>query len=252
MVEILSLSVLIMLASLVGIFSIWHGLGKIIERNLDFLISFSAGVFLVIAYHLGVEVIEHSGDLSVAFAWILAGVIGIWLFFKFIPFFHHHHSDEDPESHLHNKLDAKKIMFGDAVHNIGDGILLASSVAVSSSLGLFAGISIFIHELVQEMSEFFVLRQAGYSTKKALLANLAISSTILIGALGSFFLLERFEALEVPVLGIASGSFLTVVLHDLIPHSVKASRREEIYLKHIVWFALGAGLMYLVTTLAAH
>jgi zinc transporter ZupT len=63
--------------------------------------------------------------------------------------------------------------------------------------------------------------------------------------------LESFEALEVPILGLSAGAFLVVVLHDLIPHSVRTSRRENVYFRHLMWFVIGVLLMYLVANLAA-
>ena len=246
MIEILLYSVLIMLASLVGVFSVWRRAGRAIERNLNLLVSFSAGVFIVIAYQLGIEGVEHSATLGSGLVWIVIGLLAVWLLFKFLPSSHHHH-DEASETHPHSRLDARRIMASDALHNLGDGILLATSFAVSSSLGMLTALSIFVHELVQEISEFFVLRQAGYSTKSALILNFAISATVLLGALGGFFLLESFETLEVPLLGLASGAFLVVVFHDLIPHSVRSSKRENLYWRHLLWFLIGAVLMFAVS-----
>lgn len=242
-----------MTASLVGVFSVWRSAGKFIERNLDFLISFSAGVFLIIAYHLGSEAVEKSPTINSGLAWIIIGVIAVWILFKLLPSSHHHHHGKDLKEEMHSRLDARRIMFGDALHNIGDGVLLAASFAVGSSLGALTALSIFIHELVQEVSEFFVLKQAGYSTRKALYVNFAVSSTVLIGSLGGLFLLEEFEMFEVPILGLASGAFLIVVLNDLIPHSVRNSKRKKIYVRHILSFVVGAFLMYLISTIfAAH
>ena len=251
MIEILFYSVLIMLASLVGIFSIWYRVGLVIERNLSLLISFSAGVFIVIAYQLGVETVEHSGTLGLGLIWITSGALAFWLLFKFLPLSHHHH-DEMHDAHRHSRIDARRIMTSDALHNMGDGLLLAASFAVSSSFGVLTVLSVFVHELVQEVSEFFVLRQAGYSTKQTLILNFAISASILLGVLGGFFLLESFEIFEVPLLGLASGAFLVVVFHDLIPHSVRASKQKNLYRKHLLWFLIGVVLMFLLNILAVH
>ncbi|MDO8589919.1 MAG: ZIP family metal transporter [bacterium] len=251
MTELLLYSALIMLASLVGVFFVWHRAGQVIERHSSLLVSFSAGVFIVIACQLGVEALEHSDTLGSGFVWIIIGALAVWLLFKFLPSSHHHH-DVALETHPHSRLDARRIMTSDALHNVGDGILLAASFAVSSSFGALTALSIFIHELVQEVSEFFVMRQAGYSTKQTLALNFAISGTIFLGALGGFFLLESFEALEVPLLGLAAGAFLVVVVHDLIPHSVRASRHENLYFRHLSWFFAGAILMFVINTFTAH
>lgn len=240
MFEVASYAVLIMLASLVGVISVWKHIGHFIERNLRFLVSFSAGVFLVVAYQLGVETVEHSNTFYEGITWVLVGVIVIFLIFKFLPTFHHHHDDkEEAEAHSHTPIDVRRILVGDGIHNIADGILLAASFAVSSALGMITALGIFVHELVQEVSEFFVLKQAGFSTKRALWLNFIVSSTILVGAFGGLFLLQTFESFEIPLLGFAAGSFLIVVLHDLVPHSVRTSQTKTQYFKHILWFLIG-------------
>lgn len=252
MTDIVLYALLVMLASLVGVFTVWKQAGKVIEKNLSFLVSFSAGVFLVITYQLAHETLEHASTPISGFIWVIIGALGIWLFFKFLPHFHHHHDEHEEDDTTHSHIDARRILVSDAIHNLGDGILLATAFTVSGGLGVATAISIFIHELVQEVSEFFVLRQAGYSIKRALTVNFFISGTILIGALGGTFLLDTFEMFEVPLLGIAAGSFFIVVLHDLIPHSVRASVKKTHYLKHALWFLVGLLLMTLVNTYTVH
>ena len=105
---------------------------------------------------------------------------------------------------------------------------------------------------VQGISEFFVLIGGGYSPRQALTLNFIISSTILVGSVGGYFLLDSMEILEVPLLGLAAGAFLIVVLHDLIPHSIRSSTERLHYMKHLVWFAIGVILMFIISLLFAH
>ena len=63
MSEILLSSFIIMLASLAGVIFVWKNLGRLIEKNLHFLVSFSAGVFLFVTYNLSLETIEHAQTL---------------------------------------------------------------------------------------------------------------------------------------------------------------------------------------------
>lgn len=248
MLELLAFVLCIMFASLVGVVSVWQRAGSAIERNLRYLVSFSAGVFLIVTYQISREAIEHASSTEMGLFWIGFGALFVWLVFKILPDFHDH-ADEDEPPH---GIEARRVLIADGMHNIGDGILLAASFAVGGTLGVATAASVFVHELVQEVSEFFVLRGGGYSTKKALIVNFAVSSTILIGALGGFFLLETFELFEVPLLGIAAGSFFVVVLHDLIPHSIKSSRTLRHTAIHLLLFALGVSLMLTVGTLAGH
>lgn len=245
-------SLVVMLASLAGVLVVWRRAGAIIERNLRYLVSFSAGVFLIVAYQLGREVLEHSVTATTGLTWIVLGAVGILVLFRFLPAFHHHHDEDEEVGHAHSAIDARRILISDGLHNIGDGILLVSSFSISPALGLATTLGIFVHELVQEVSEFFVLRQAGYSTRRALGLNFLVSGTIMIGSLGGFLLLGKFALLEVPLLGLAAGSFLVVVFHDLIPHSVRTSEHKIQYLKHLAWFTLGLIIMLLLNANMPH
>ena len=249
MIEILLASFVIMLASLAGKITTWRWAGSTVERNIDFFTSFSAGVFLIVAYHLATETIEHTASAAVGFAWIVVGALTVWLLFKFLPVLHHH---DMGHAHTGHRIDPRRLLFSDGLHNIGDGLVLAAAFAASGALGLAAALSIFFHELVQEISEFFVLREGGYSVQRALTLNFAVSSTILVGALGGFFLLELFEIIEAPLLGLSAGAFLVVVLGDLIPHSIKASHERSHMFKHLLWFILGAFLMFGVSLFGGH
>ncbi|MES2953093.1 MAG: ZIP family metal transporter [Patescibacteria group bacterium] len=249
MIPLLLTSLIIMAASLVGVVTLFRGVGPFIERNLGFLVSLSAGVFLVIAWELANEAIGIAPTVGQGLVWIGASTIGIWLFFKLVPSFAHHHDEEDA-GHTHTKIDARAIIFADALHNAGDGILLGTAFLVSESLGYFAAISVFVHELVQETSEFFILKQAGYSTKKALGINLLVSSTLLLGGFGSYFFASLFEPLEAILLSVAAGSVFVVVLTDLIPHSLRESSDRSHYTKHLIAFLIGTALMVGIGSLA--
>lgn len=250
--DLLLASGLVMLASLGGVvFAGWR-FGALLSRHLDFLVSFSAGVFVVFAFGLATETIEHTGSLAVGLGWIFAGAILIWLTVQFLPQLHTHGHGHDHGSEVHAHLDPRRMIVSDAVHNAADGIFLAATFAVAPAMGYAATISVFVHEFLQEIAEFFVLRDGGYSVRKALTVNLATASTVLLGAVGGYFLLDLIEALEAPLLGITAGGVLVVVLHDLIPHSVRDSISPLHFAKHIICFVVGIMLMLCVGALLPH
>lgn len=248
--QIVIASLIVILAALGGTISFWRTIGTLIEKHLGLLVSFSAGLFLIVAYEMGRETIQHSPSAGVALLWILAGMFLVWLPFKLIPLFHHHH-DKDCASD-HSRIDTRRILLGNGLHNIGDGILLATAFSVTPDLGWAATLSVFIHELVLETSNFFVLKKGGFSTSNTLLANLLVSCTILIGALGGYFMLDHFYALETPLLGLSAGTFLIVVLIDLIPHSIHQSRKDKGYISHLSTFLLGFLLMFSLVSVFGH
>ena len=247
MLEILIASLLVMLASLSGKLTVWRQAGPLVERNLHFFVSFAAGVLLVATYALSREIIEHAGSLTLGFPWIVAGAVLVLVGFRYLPNFHHHH-DTAAGDHTHSRIDANRILLSDGIHNIGDGVVIAAAFAASPILGVASTASILVHEVLQEISEFFVLRGAGLSVRTALIYNFFVSSTILIGSIGGYFLLEQFRAFEVPLLGLAAGSYLIVVFHDLVPHSIDSARERGHYGRHVVFFAAGVALMALFVT----
>lgn len=255
MLQIFSASFVIMLASLSGGFFLKKSIADRASKNIHFLTSMSAGVFLIVSYNLAVETLEHASSIGHGICWIAFGIIFVWIIFKLIPDFHNHEiSDpkkirENVENH---NIDPRRIIISDAFHNIADGIFIASAFLVGATFGWVTVLSIFIHEFIQEISEFFVLRESGFSVKKALLVNFLISGTILIGSIGGFFALETFSGLVVPLMGIAAGSFLVVVLKDLIPHSIKNSHNTSHHIKHLAWFAIGIVIMIILGLILGH
>jgi zinc and cadmium transporter len=231
MLEIIIAAVGIMTASLVGILFIHKTAASFLEKRLPLLVAFSTGVFLVTATLLAVEVFHVIDSYLEALLFIILGY-GLAAALQYIlPESHHHHGEEC----LH-KNSAKKVIVGDAIHNITDGIILVPAFMVSTGLGITVALSIFIHEALQEISEFFVLRRAGYSVKKALLINFVVSSTIFVGVGIAWFSLSS-EVLEGVLLAVSSGFFIHVLLHDLLPHTKQAGRQ----LKHaIVLLILGS------------
>lgn len=242
--------VVIMLASLVGVITTWKRLGNWTARNLRYLVSFSAGLFFIVAMNLTGEALELSPTRSAAFLSLLGGAVGIFLLGRLIPESHHHHEMEDASDH-HDKAGAQRILFGDAIHNLGDGLLLVPAFVIDIRLGITTAVGIFVHEAIQEFSEFFILKEGGYSTKQALARNFLVSGTILIGiALG--LTVTASEQLIGPLLGIAAGAFFFIVLNDLIPRSVAVSQNRRDYVTHALAGLAGALLMIGLIAFSGH
>jgi zinc transporter ZupT len=205
-------AVVVMVVSLIGVVFTLGSARAWFEKNLSFLVSFAGGVFLVTAGALTLEVFEIADAWWQGAGLIVLGYVFALMLHKLLPETHHHHGADC--HHTHRK--AKKLIVGDAIHNVADGIVLVVAFSVSPALGLGVLLSVVIHETLQEVSEFFVLRQAGYSVKKALAINFAVSSTILIGVALGYLALASHE-LEVLLLALSAGFFFNVVLHDLLP-----------------------------------
>jgi zinc and cadmium transporter len=243
--QIIGAGLAVMVASLTGVLFTHKIAARFLEEKLSYLISFSAGVFLVTSGALALEVFELADTALMAVLFIGLGYVLAWGLEFLLPETHQHHDPDCVHDHQHtNKASARKLIVGDAVHNVADGIMLVPAFLVSPVLGVAVTVSVLIHEALQEVSEFFVLRQAGYSTKRALLINFLVSGSIFIG-IGLSYLAVVSHDLEVLLLALAAGFFLHVVLHDLIPkphhHADSAG-----FVKHLLVLCIGLGLMSLI------
>lgn len=237
----------VMLISFSGVIFSSGRLGTWMQRYLTYLATFSGGVFLLIAYHLAEEAV-HEGGWAVGVVSIIFGAALMEGIHYFFPLEHHHHEHE--ESHAHTRVDGRKVLAADALHNVGDGILLVGAFASDIYVGIAATVGVLLHEMVQEISEYFVLRESGLTNAQALIRNFAVSSSILIGFIFAAFI--SWGPLVAILSGLAAGGFLSVVLHDLIPHAYHSVRTHGGGAMHIIAALLGATAMFALQTALPH
>ncbi len=241
-------ALIVMSVSLIGVVFARGALGAWINRYLTYLATFSGGVFLVIAYFLAEEAVHEGGWIVGVSSVILGAAIMEGIRFVF-PNEHHHHGTHD--EHGHSSIDGRQVLLSDAMHNIGDGILLVGAFAADLYVGIAATVGVVLHETVQEISEYFVLRGAGYSNTEALVRNVAVSSSILLGLLFATYLASIPMFLSI-LSGIAAGGFLSVVLHDLVPHAIASIRSGGGAYVHGFVAVLGVSLMMGVQSIIPH
>jgi zinc and cadmium transporter len=239
-------ALIVMLISLSGILFTAGIFRDFLGRNLIYLATFSGGVFLLVTYNLLEETLHESGSFALTAGAVLLGSALLQALHHILPDMHHHHNTE--HDHIHTSIDGRRVLIGDAFHNVGDGFLLVAAFAVSWPIGISASIGIIIHELVQEISEYFVLREAGYTGPQALARNFISSSTILFGVFIALFL-SSAEEISVLFAGIAAGGFVTILAQDLLPHTITSVRQRGGAWKHLLAFTLGITLMMSVQSL---
>jgi zinc and cadmium transporter len=220
---------------------------KIVSRHLKYLVSFSAGVFFFTSFNLFKEAFEIASPYL-----IFSGAIGGFLFFflleRILPESHHHHSGDC--EHSHAKSGATRMLLGDAFHNIADGIIIVPAFFVSTTVGIITTVSILIHEILQETSEYFVLIGLGYSRWQAISRNVLVSLTIFIGVFIGFTV-SSTEAIQAVLLSFSAGAFMYIIFHDLIPLSILKGNKRKAF-SHVSFFIFGVLLLFLISVSLPH
>ena len=109
-------------------------------------------------------------------------------------------------------------MVGDSVHNFIDGIVIAMAFLVSVPLGIATAFAVISHEIPQEVGDFAILIESGYSKKKAFLFNLFSSFSTLVGGILGYFFLSSIQKSIPYLMAISAASFIYVAVADLFPN----------------------------------
>ena len=156
------------------------------------LISYAVGAMLgTVFIELLPSAFELADTLEGMGATILVGILLFFVLEKLV-LWRHCHVDQceahDPASASHDQgRSGMMIMIGDTFHNFVDGTLIAAAFLANHQLGVVTAIAIIAHEIPQEVGDFVVLLNSGYSKGRALFFNM-LSSTAMVagGALGYF------------------------------------------------------------------
>ncbi|MEM4267893.1 MAG: ZIP family metal transporter [Candidatus Woesearchaeota archaeon] len=202
--------IVVSLCSLIGIITLSVNL-KTLRSILFFFVSFAAGAMIGDAIiHILPEVVEEYGfGLNISL-YFISGVLAFFILEKFIHWRHCH----VPE---HEHTFAYMNLFGDALHNLIDGMIIAGSYIVSVPVGIATTIAVVFHEIPQEIGDFGVLIHGGFSRAKALFFNFLISLSAVIGAVASLIIVESIDKFSLFLLPFTAGGFIYIAGSDLIP-----------------------------------
>ncbi len=211
------------------------------------LVSFAVGTLLGASF---LEVIPHAfehGEPHAVALSILGGILVFFLLEKLLLWRHSHDHDEHSHTHDHGRSGAL-IVVGDTIHNFLDGILIAAAFLQSTQLGIITAIAIVAHEIPQEVGDFVILLNSGYSKTKAFVLNMLSSCATLVGGVLGYYSLQVIEGWTPVLLGIVGASMIYVAVADLIPG---LHRRPELRatLSQSLLIGLGIGSIALVRVL---
>lgn len=226
---------------------------SVLSRIVRSLVSLSVGVLLGTALlHVLPEAFEDGGDPHRLFLTLLGGLLFFFLLEKAELYRHgHHHEGDDPHHHHHHGFDREQagrggwsVLVGDSIHNFCDGIIIAAAFLADVQLGVVTAAAIVAHEIPQEVGDYIVLLNAGFTRAKALLYNALSGLASVVGGVIGYFVVAPWEGLFPYLLVAASSSFVYVAVADLLPQLQRRLPLRET-VAQIAWIGVGLGVVVL-------
>jgi len=231
--------VAVSMISLVGVLTLWLA-DKKMKNAFLFIVSFAAGGLFGDAFlHLIPEAAGESGLGIVSSLLIIVGILSSFAVERFLQWRHCHvpTSEEHPHSFAYMNL------FGDAIHNLIDGLIIGGSYVASVPLGIATTLAVMFHEIPQELGDFSVLVYGGFAKRRALAFNLLTALTAIVGAIIAFVVGSAIEGFIPLLIPFAAGNFIYIAGSDLIPELRKDELNPRKAALQFVAISLGVVIM---------
>ena len=234
------MSSLILYGLIAGLFSLVGGLlviwrADLVRKFITPLLAFSAGAFLGVSFlDLLPEAVEMVAEPHNIF---IAALVGFLIFFsleRFIMrYFHSHHTHHAHGEHGHPSEHTRSlpilIIIGDGIHNFLDGVVIALAFIATPLLGLSTALAIAAHEIPQEIGDFTILLDRGWSKIRIIWVNALVSLLSVLGVIVGYFAVSLFEGWIAYLLAGAAGIFIYISASDLIPEIHHRARNVNLY-----------------------
>lgn len=207
---------------------------KIRRTLVPCLISYASGTLLGAAFLGLIPQALDSLKASSALPTVLAGMVLFFVLEKLVIWRHCHRE----KCEVHGTA-GPLILVGDAFHNFSDGVVIAAAFISSVPLGIATSLAVIAHEVPQEVGDFAILLDNGYSKAKAFIYNTLSGAATLPGALLAYLFLAEVKAATPYIMALSASSFIYIATVDLMP-----GLHREISFKHTLrqLFLLIAGI----------
>lgn len=235
---------LVSIISLAGVLTLAFSESRM-NKLLTFFVSFAVGaLFGDVFIHILPEAFQKADtSLTISFG-IIGGILIFFILEKFI-YWRHCHSGV---CLLHNHPVVWLNLVGDAVHNFIDGIIIGASYSVNIGIGMATTLAVILHEIPQEIGDFAILVNGGFSRARAMAANFLCSLVSVAGAVAALLAGSNIQHFSDYALPLTAGGFIYLAGSDLIPELHREVRfsRSVLQLLSIILGVLIMALLLLI------
>ena len=143
------------------------------------------------------------------------------------------------------------MLVGDSIHNFCDGAIIAAAFLADTQLGMVTAAAVIAHEIPQEVGDYVVLLNAGFTRARAQLYNALSGLAAVVGGVAGYFVVGPWEGLFPYLLVVAASSFIYVAVADLLPQLQRRLPMRQT-LAQIAWIACGLGLAFAMQAMQSH
>lgn len=217
------------------------------QHYLGAMVSYAIGALLgAVFLDILPEAIKLTPNVAVLSGTVLFGILLFFILEKLVLWRHCHHEhceahellEKEHTSHGDHGRSGMMIMVGDTFHNFVDGIIIAAAFLTDMHLGIVTALAIITHEIPQEVGDFAILLNSGYSKAQAFKLNLISSFASVAGGVLGYYTLQTMQSWIPSLLALAAASMIYVAVADLIPGLHKRAQLRDT-LEQVGLIALG-------------
>lgn len=198
------------------------------------LVALAAGSLLGgTFFHLLPESVGQLGNGLGLYAVLAAGFLAFFVLEQFLHWQHSHEAvpERRPVGYL--------ILVADGLHNLLGGLAVGGAFVIDTELGIITWAVAAAHEVPQELGDFGILVNSGWSKRAALAYNFASALTFPLGGMIAYAISGGIDIAW--FLPFAAGNFLYIGAADLIPQLRAEDLKSQ--LTQFGAFVVGLGLL---------
>jgi zinc and cadmium transporter len=208
---------------------------------------FAAGALLAAAFMDMLPSGAKLGDIDAVMVSALLGFLAFFLGESMLRRSHYLKKKSSEREHANRSL----VVVGDMLHNVLDGVVIATAFLVSFPTGVIASIAVAAHEIPQEIGDFGLLLSKGLSRMKVSVLNLLTSLATVFTAVVVFMVGTEVQLPIGILLGLSAGFFIYIAASDVVPTVLKRTHGRGVANHQTFMVILGVGVVAITIHIAS-